>query len=52
MKAVEQKVLEFCLIQLQILKDKEIKIRKELYDCKLQTEFLNSIVDDLRDIDD
>jgi hypothetical protein len=52
MKTVEQKVLQFCLIQIQVLKDKEIKIRKDLQDCKMQVEFLNSIIDDLRDTDD
>ena len=36
----------------QILKDKEFKIRKELQDCKIQKEFLNSIVDDIRSDDD
>jgi len=48
----KQKVLQFCLIQVQILKDKEIKIRKDLQDCKMQVEFLNSIIEDLRDTDD
>jgi len=52
MKTVEQKVLQFCLIQVQILKDKETKIRKDLQDCKMQVEFLNSIIEDLRDTDD
>ena len=52
MSAVEQKILQFCLIQLQILKDKEIKIRKELQECKIQREFLNSIVDDIKEYHD
>ena len=49
---IEQKILQFCLIQLQILKDKEIKIRKELQECKLQKEFLNSIVNDIKEFHD
>lgn len=52
MNKIEDKIIQFCLIQLQILKDKEFKIRKELQDCKIQKEFLNSIVDDIRSDDD
>ena len=48
MTSVEDKIIQFCLIQLQILKDRETKIRKDLQDCKIQTEFLNSIIDDIK----
>jgi len=43
----EDKIKQFCLIQLQILKDKENKIRKELLDCKIQKEFIESLLNDL-----
>ena len=52
MSNVRDKIFQFCLIQLQILSDKENKIRKELQDCKIQREFLESIVDDLKADDD
>ena len=37
-------VLNFCIIQLQIVKEKEMKIRKELQDCKMQQEFLEQTI--------
>ena len=43
----EDKIKQFCLIQLEILKDKESKIRKELLDCKIQKEFIESLLNDL-----
>ena len=52
MSKTEDKIIQFCLIQLQILKDKEEKLRKEFQDCKIQKEFLNSIVEDIRSDDD
>jgi len=42
-----EKVKQFCYIQLEILKDREAKIRKELLDCKIQKEFLTSVLKDL-----
>tara|TARA_R100001163_G_C5029444_1_gene170076 strand:+ start:397 stop:552 length:156 start_codon:yes stop_codon:yes gene_type:complete len=48
----EDKIKQFCLIQLQILSDKENKIRKELLDCKIQREFIESLLNDLDDGDD
>ena len=47
MTSNEKKVFDFCLIQIQILKDKEDKLRKEILDCKIQSEFLSSMIDDL-----
>ncbi len=35
-----QKVVDFCRIQLQILDIREDKLRKEIFDCKVQKEFL------------
>ena len=43
----EDKIRQFCLIQIEILKDKENKIRKELLDCKIQREFIESLLTDL-----
>tara|TARA_R100001594_G_scaffold136791_1_gene179375 strand:+ start:460 stop:633 length:174 start_codon:yes stop_codon:yes gene_type:complete len=41
-------VRQFCLIQLEILKEKEVKIRKEFEECKLQQEFLTKTLIDLK----
>lgn len=35
-----QKVVDFCRIQLQILDIREDRLRKEIFDCKVQKEFL------------
>jgi len=43
----DQKVTNFCLVQLQILKQREKRLREELLDCKIQTEFLLETVKDL-----
>jgi len=43
----DQKVKHFCLIQLQILKEREARLRKDLLDCKIQKEFLESLISDL-----
>jgi hypothetical protein len=37
-------VKHFCLIQLEIIKGREYKLRKEIEDCKIQSEFLLSIL--------
>jgi len=36
-KLIEQ----FCLIQLQVLSDRESRLRKELQDCRIQREYLS-----------
>ena len=36
-KLIEQ----FCLIQLQVLADREMRLRKELQDCTIQREYLS-----------
>ena len=52
MNTVADKLLNFCNIQLQVLKQREDKIRKDLLDCKIQQEFLTSLLEDLtKDID-
>tara|TARA_B100000686_G_scaffold327017_1_gene385460 strand:- start:536 stop:694 length:159 start_codon:yes stop_codon:yes gene_type:complete len=52
MTKTEDKILKFCLIQLQIINDKEQRLRKDLLDCKIQKEFLNSIIDEIKSVDD
>ena len=44
-----QAIKKFCLIQLQIVADREIKIRKGLQDCLLQKEFLSQMLAELSD---
>ena len=40
-------IKQFCYIQLQVLKDREIRLRKEIQDCQIQKEFVNGIIEDL-----
>ena len=42
-KLVEQ----FCLIQLQVLADREMRLRKEMHDCKIQKEYLTHFLAEL-----
>jgi hypothetical protein len=44
-----QAIKKFCLIQLQIIADREVKIRKDLQDCLLQKEFLSQMLAELFD---
>ena len=37
----------FCLIQLQILTDKEIQLKKEIQNCKIQKEFIEQTLKDI-----
>ena len=48
MKNTLKSVLEFCIIQLQVLKERETDLRKQLLNCKIQKEFLESIISDLK----
>ncbi len=41
------KIKNFCLIQLQIIKQRTERLRKEMLDCKIQTEFLSDLLDSL-----
>tara|TARA_R110001592_G_scaffold252944_1_gene515761 strand:+ start:924 stop:1091 length:168 start_codon:yes stop_codon:yes gene_type:complete len=43
----EKRVYDFCKIQIQILSEREKHIRKELLDCKIQQEFIMSLLNDL-----
>jgi len=47
MSDVSNSIRQFCLIQLQVLKDREQKLRKEILDCKIQCEYLTSILEDV-----
>ena len=40
-------VRNFCMIQLQLLQDKELRLRKEILDCKIQREFLSKTLKEL-----
>ena len=42
-----ESVRQFCLIQLQVMKNKKLKLRKEIQDCEIQEEFLTQILLDL-----
>ena len=42
-------VRRFCFIQLQLLKDREDRLRKELQECQLQKEFLTQLALELGD---
>lgn len=44
-------VKSFCIIQLQILKDRVDQLRKEILNCKIQEEFLTKTLEDLSDGD-
>ena len=39
-KAVKQ----FCLIEIQVLAEREMRLRKELQNCQLQKEYLNDLI--------
>ena len=55
MRKLQEKVdtvKSFCIIQLQILKDKEMSLRKELLNCKIQEEFLTQTIQDLESCDE
>tara|TARA_Y100000592_G_C5410372_1_gene287769 strand:+ start:592 stop:750 length:159 start_codon:yes stop_codon:yes gene_type:complete len=45
--SVKQKIKQFCMIQLQLLNDKEKDLRKQILDCKIQKEFLTSLLTDI-----
>jgi len=47
MEDIRDQIINFCNIQLQIMDDKENRLRKEILDCKIQREFLSSILTDL-----
>ena len=48
MNSTFKSVLEFCIIQLQVLKERETDLRKQLLNCKIQKEYLESVISDLK----
>ena len=47
MDSLVDEIRNFCSIQLQILKDKEERLRREILDCKIQTEYLTTVLTSL-----
>ena len=47
LKNLANKINTFCSIQLEILKERESSLRKQLLECKIQKEFLESMIQDL-----
>ena len=47
MKNSIETIKNFCLIQLELLKTREQKLRKEIEDCHIQREFLSKTLKDL-----
>jgi hypothetical protein len=52
MSEAEQKIKNFCLIQLELLNQKEKDLRKQIFDCQIQREFLSSLLSDLEGMND
>jgi|ETNvirnome_6_100_1030635.scaffolds.fasta_scaffold18009_4 hypothetical protein len=52
MKDPIESVKNFCVIQLEILNQREERLRKEILDCKIQKEFLTSLLEDLNEKND
>ena len=48
MNKQKKKILEFCLIQMEVVKDRETTLRKQLLNCKIQNEFLSGMIEDLK----
>ena len=40
-------ITQFCLIQLEILKTRETRLRKDIEDCTIQREFLSQMLRDV-----
>ena len=47
MKNPIESIRHFCLIQLELLNQRELKLRKEIEDHSIQREFLMSLLNDL-----
>ena len=44
MKNLLESVQHFCIIRLEILKEREVRLRKEIEDCNIQREFLQTVL--------
>ncbi len=42
-----QTLRNFCLIQMQILTERETRLRKEILDCKIQKEYLTQVLSEI-----
>jgi len=51
MKNPIESIRHFCVIQLEILKTREHRLRKEIQDCQIQREFLSQLLKDIGEID-
>mgnify|MGYP003129907285 CR=1 FL=1 len=47
MEDLRDQIINFCNIQLSIVEEKENRLRKEILDCKIQKEFLTSVLSDV-----
>jgi len=52
MKNPIETVRHFCVIQLELLKTRELKLRHELQDCAIQREFLSQVLEDLGEVNE
>ena len=44
MKKLIESISHFCRIQLEIIKEREYRLHKELQDCAIQREFLTQVL--------
>ena len=42
-------IRQYCLIQMQVIADREERLRREIQDCKLQREYLTQLLVELDD---
>ena len=47
MKNSVESITKFCLIQLEILKMREIRLRRDIQDCAIQREFLSQVLKEI-----
>jgi hypothetical protein len=47
MSDLSESVRGFCMIQLEILKERRHRLRKDFQDCQIQEEFILSVLRDL-----
>ena len=47
MEDLKQQIINFCNIQMSIVEERETKLRKEILDCKIQREFLTSVLSNI-----
>jgi len=48
-KTKSHQIMEFCMIQLELLKEREFELRKQLLDCAIQREFLTKTIENLNE---